>query len=498
MPHAAGIVLLLVSSIIVFGMALVPSILVKRNKAKSHDSAEARITRIFGAANLDSSSSSSDSDGDEVIQYLSRSKSANAKQNKSKQRKPIPRLANVYWRSISETDLRSHPLYNALPETASITAVNSPADFRIFRQGSWQWNALHSGRLTTSKAASCLGFYEPHAGGILKLPKSLMSHSRAQHAWQQLRQLPLGQDDWASLIESDPSASPPPKAPSSSWIRHSESAPSSPFAFTHVAPRYSSARRRGYSTASEARLAWGSAQESTAILAAINYLYSTKANATVHEVGLMPFEAFDHCSDERYVAARALIAAEALPKIGASPDGLIVYDTIDGERCEVLEAKCLSPFMDDRQSGAIVLKSTGHSPSSVGGSDRNSTVISSPYSHKGVGAWHIPQLQMEIFCAGPTCTGALLVSLTALQGAVLHRVPRSDRYIASMLQWLAAFHSSNGKKAPERDFFWGSPGYREFLDHTLALAARAEVVAVLSQDDVQRSCSDVEMFLVGD
>jgi hypothetical protein len=43
-----------------------------------------------------------------------------------------------------------------------------------------------------------------------------------------------------------------------------------------------------------------------------------------------------------------------------------------------------------------------------------------------VAVWHIPQLQLHILCAGPSCTGAVLVSLSATKGAKLFRIKRDD------------------------------------------------------------------------
>jgi hypothetical protein len=59
-----------------------------------------------------------------------------------------------------------------------------------------------------------------------------------------------------------------------------------------------------------------------------------------------------------------------------------------------------------------------------------------------VGAWHIPQLQLEMLCAGPRCRAALYVGLTALDGASVYRLERDDEYIADMLGWLSRFYSA--------------------------------------------------------
>ena len=89
---------------------------------------------------------------------------------------------------------------------------------------------------------------------------------------------------------------------------------------------------------------------------------------------------------------------------GASPDGMIRH--ADGT-CEVLEVKCSSPFISDPTS-----TSSGGKGGSKGGNkgkgrqqggSRRMTISQRPLI-RGVGAWHIPQIQLEILCAGPKVT----------------------------------------------------------------------------------------------
>jgi hypothetical protein len=70
---------------------------------------------------------------------------------------PQGSCANAFWRAISAADLRQHPLYRPLPE---VVLQHDAQSLQLFRQDSWQWDALHLGRMTTSKASACLGFYE--------------------------------------------------------------------------------------------------------------------------------------------------------------------------------------------------------------------------------------------------------------------------------------------------------------------------------------------------
>ena len=98
--------------------------------------------------------------------------------------------ANINWRSVPLEDLRHHPLYTSLPDTHDIH-VSSTQDLTLFRQDSWQWDVLHRGRLTTSRAAACLGFYEEHSSKVLGIPKSLIGHNRVLDAWNQLQLEPV-------------------------------------------------------------------------------------------------------------------------------------------------------------------------------------------------------------------------------------------------------------------------------------------------------------------
>lgn len=104
--------------------------------------------------------------------------------------------ANVAWRSVPISDLRKHPLYIPLEEPENVQ-VKSCRDFSRFRQDSWQWYDLHRGRLTTSKASTCLGFYEERGAEILSVPSSRIGHGSVVQAWQEMLESPL--TDWTAL-----------------------------------------------------------------------------------------------------------------------------------------------------------------------------------------------------------------------------------------------------------------------------------------------------------
>ena len=69
-------------------------------------------------------------------------------------------------------DLRGHPNFIPLPRPETIEKLDSLEDVRMFRQDSWQWDAVHQGRCTTSQTVAALGFLEPEAGKILGVPRS--------------------------------------------------------------------------------------------------------------------------------------------------------------------------------------------------------------------------------------------------------------------------------------------------------------------------------------
>ena len=136
---------------------------------------------------------------------------------------------------------------------------------------------------------------------------------------------------------------------------------------------------------------------------------------------------------------------------------------------EVLEVKCVSPFIsyrsdakDDRDheeeeeeviegkvsgenqeicegnihSESVCSTQEHRSPRTLqrqhqqkDGSRGSMTVSLSGFSHlrgSGVGAWHVPQLQLEMFCVGAHCRGAVITLLSA-QGARIYRMPRDDQ-----------------------------------------------------------------------
>ena len=373
--------------------------------------------------------------------------------------------ANIQWRAVDMEHLRQHPLYRSLPLSAEVR-LNNAQSLGLFRQGTWQWDALHSGRLTTSKLACCLGFYESSTASVLDIPKSLQSHSRAVSAWKQLCASPI--KDYSTLLQSSD------EIPLAGYLSSAWSAVSIdkgtteksifPFIFTPVPsniPMYDSL----YSDPMSVRLAWGSAQEATAVLAALNYFHGINPGVVVHESGMYAIEALQESIPHRsYIEQQAILQQilhsipttsttitaaattgtttatagditaylydtiykwihneKSLPLLGASPDGTIEYP--DGT-IEVLEVKCVSPYITRKINTHTHTKNILGLMSGYGGRSHSSSSGSSSSSNFGV--WHIPQLQWEMLCVGAHCRSAVIVILS-IQGARLFRVQRDDQ-----------------------------------------------------------------------
>lgn len=395
-------------------LKLIPSqMLLKRNKFPASKISHDDVTSI--------SKTKKPNKSEEVLHKSDKIALSSSTQLNFTSPKQRGKFANIFWRSIAIDDLRAHPYFEALPNPSSVHA-QTPKSFASFRQDSWQWDALHQGRLTTSKAAACLGFYELSPARLLNVPRSLSSHSRAIGAWQQLLLSPPR--DWA-FLNRDFTAGNCSSANISRrkefiaepvWLkRNPKSKLTFPFEYHPKPTIISRSQQRGYSTASSARLAWGSIQEATAILAAVNYFHNTsRGTAKVSEVGMLALEAIDDLPQE----ISSWCSDGTLPLIGASPDGIIKYE--DGT-VDVLEIKCSSPFVS-----VAATRKRNETISTHRGAECSQLKVSMQPPHEGIGSWHVAQLQLEILCAGPQCRGAVMLSLSAGNGAVLYRMERND------------------------------------------------------------------------
>mmetsp|Transcript_49457 Transcript_49457/g.84586 ORF Transcript_49457/g.84586 Transcript_49457/m.84586 type:complete len:600 (+) Transcript_49457:640-2439(+) len=118
-------------------------------------------------------------------------------------------------------------------------------------------------------------------------------------------------------------------------------------------------------------------------------------------------------------------------RVGASPDGLIKFSN---GSVVVVEVKNHSPFREARSGGGGRGRGRGGR-----GSAKTTFEVNDLGPMTAIGAWHIPQLQLEMLCAGPTCRSALFASASATKGANLFLVQRDDAYIAEMMRLLVCF-----------------------------------------------------------
>ena len=436
-----------------------------------------------------SSSSSKNSSLDEVERYLMQRTLARRPVQKTKRNLK----ANVMWRAIPMEDLRRHPLYTPLNENGP-EIISSTKDLSKFRQSSYQWNILHTGRLTTSMIAGGLGLLESKASTYLGVPKSLRG-SKAVQAVYNLLDDPI--EDYNSLLNIDNTSQASGHTPDTSpWkikIKNKiEKYANNAHCVYRPARSATNSTKRLMSSVTEAKLSWGSYQEATAILVALNYF---KETAVVSEVGLNAFETLllDEASSNflasEWLQIKQWVATGQLPLLGSSPDGMINHRN---GTIECLEVKCLSPFTLGTDKKSISLKT---------------------YVPDKVATFHIPQLMFHMLCSDTSST--VLVTLTAQKGARIYRVHRNNELIMLMLHFVKLFYTSYvvpmrtvRSKLPSsdnllpRNFFFDRPrnstenlGYTSddtdkylIMLHLIKESSdHAELLADIEQDEVQRS-----------
>jgi len=445
---------------------------------------------VMMSLKIDVASSDGSSSVDEVQRYLMQRN--NTRQPNPAQKNKRNFRANVMWRAIPMEDLRRHPLYVPLHENGP-EIINSTKDLSKFRQSSYQWDVLHNGRLTTSMVARSLGLLESKASTYLDVPKSLRG-SQAVQAVYNLLDDPI--EDFSSLLNvSDTSHAGSHATGTSPWKVKTGNKIEKFANSAHCLyrPKHNFAGgKRLISSVSEAKMSWGSCQEATAILVALNYFKDT---AIVSEVGLNAFEnvlnedGTRHFQKSEWFQIKELVASGHLPLLGSSPDGMINHHN---GTIECLEVKCLSPFTMSSDNKSMSLKT---------------------YVPDKVATFHIPQLMFHMLC-GDT-SSAVVVTLTAQKGARIYRVQRNNELIMLMLHFIKLFYTSyvvpmkkSKSKLPSRDkllprnFFFERPlnstdsagytsddtdMYLRMLDLIKASSDHAELLAEIDQMEVQRS-----------
>lgn len=420
----------------------------------------------------------------------------------ARKRRNFPLAGNfpdIHWRAVTLENLRQHPLFEPLPLPQSIEKLDCLEDVRMFRQESWQWDALHNGRCTTSQAVAALGFLDPAAGGALGVPWSWRKGSISAFYRLRVKALRTLREMNKELCESEESDQVTRNSPerqsssSSAASMWEDTADESRFAAKYraetteeeasqlkeVARRYAASGH----LAKSIRMMWGNTQEATALLTALNYFSQDEPDIRIREVGM--------CGaglDVNQTDARSSLL------VGATPDALLVHS--DG-RIEALEVKNHCPFATTNWKTQLKQKSRG-------GGNKTFHVRDYPFDVEkaGVFSHYIPQLMMEMLCVGPECRSAVMVRQTATQGALILRMHRDDEWIEEMLYWLHRFQHDYVEKdvPPPVDVFWSgkkedSDRYRRFIKRTLKIRDAVEVVSHIPSDMIQRIAEDAPFFL---
>eukprot|EP00571_Detonula_confervacea_P001217 CAMPEP_0172316180 /NCGR_PEP_ID=MMETSP1058-20130122/27498_1 /TAXON_ID=83371 /ORGANISM="Detonula confervacea, Strain CCMP 353" /LENGTH=534 /DNA_ID=CAMNT_0013030437 /DNA_START=134 /DNA_END=1735 /DNA_ORIENTATION=+ len=498
-----------------------------------------RVAALYANAENDGDSSA----GDEVVysplppeassSSASTSTASSSEKQDSKKMIRMPRTGNlpdVHWRAIGMSHLRSHPNFQPLPPPDLINKLPTKEHVRNFRQDSWQWDYLHTGRCTTSQCSAALGFLEPKAAQFLGIPKSLQRGGVG--AWNRLCQVP---EDVESLVEMEQtlcegrsaldneevvgSWRPGAKVSDRLWVPASKLRMSAirtrPFPFTakyipHLTYNELSQRKlylqhhHQSPSPMKTRMQWGNAQEATSILTALNYFCGVDNDTVIHEVGMCG-AGFDDQIDDPLKGV----------KIGASPDAIICHGN---GTVEVLEVKNHCPFVWNRDSSKS--HSNKHNKKNKGRKQKNKKdeqledgevpkhyLIRDFQLERQIPPMYIPQLMMEMLCVGdsvsldqpseskylaPICTSAVMVRQTATKGAILLRLKRDEEWIQEMKYYLGKFQMEYVKtgKVPHDNFFWDDDPksrYRKFLQRTKDLSERVEQVAFIDHGRIQRA-----------
>lgn len=397
--------------------------------------------------------------------------------------------------------LRQHPLYQPLPQPTEIKSIKNLEDVRHFRQDSWQWDALHAGRCTTSQASPALGFLEPRAASMLGIPRSLQKNCMG--AFQRLRSPSLrtledmnrvlcdhGDEDDVDvdrMMEEEEEGTDGVQSVKSLWSRRIS--PHYPFAAKYIpvvtqrqlkekrvdAKKYMS-RVHGVIGI---RMNWGNSQEPMAILTALNYFAKHSPGMVMKEVGM--------CGAG--LATNTTASGDGLI-IGASPDSVIEHAN---GTLEVLEVKNHCPFVKTPKSKKTKAKGKKSSSSSSSAPQETGDFrIRILPLEASVPTAYIPQLMMEMVCLGEKCKSAVMVRQTATNGAIILRVHRNDEWIEEMMYWLQRFMDDyvNVGKVPPPNFFFEEDRYKAFLEMTIDLSKGVEFVDYVSHGAIQRVLAD--------
>ena len=400
---------------------------------------------------------------------------------------------DVYWRSISMDHLRLHPHFDPLPHPPPPTStIDSMEDTRKFRQGSWQWDALHVGRCTTSQALAALGFVQPHVARQFHIPRSWLPRTPYEHLQDKgmetvedmRRELLLVEEEAETTEKSTASTVGSEELPLTTtmddvWKTPDNSDSSSSFVADYLYTLTDKDRQHRFDIAKTMQKAsstrpilttWGSVQEATTLLILLNHFRTCR----IEEVGL--------CAAQHNTLL-----------LGATPDGLLRHPN---GTVEAVEVKSHCPFVPSngrhKRRQKFAVHGGGFGPANNNNNDDTAYVF--PY--------HVPQLQLELYCAD--CPSVLLVRSTARHGALIVRMHRDEAWMDEMLYWMERFQHDFvlPRRPPPPNFFYDAEDaedrerYRAFVASTLRVRReRVELVARVSAADIQRMGPPAPFFL---
>lgn len=399
------------------------------------------------------------------------------KTNRRRRRVLMGNLPDIHWRAVPMDHLRMHPLFIKLPPPETIESLDSLEDARIFSQDSWQWDALHAGRCTTSQAAAALGLLEPKAGHALNIPRSWRRGGKS--AYYRLRETPLStleemNDVLCEGIPEGMRSSHEHESKVPLWVVPRVHKEGNPFPFAakylmKITPEERNHRRQlaeQYSASGllmSVRMSWGAAQEATSLLTALNYFWKSDPGVRLKDVGMC--------------GAGLGSNQTGSVLVGASPDGILCHSN---GTVEALEVKNHCPFVP----AAYIGEDDASNPCYA--------VRQEPFRNPTVPPLYIPQLMMEMMCIGSECRSAVMIRQTATNGAVIMRMYRDDDWLDEMMYWLNRFQKDyvETETPPPTDFFWEDNNdgdrYKRFVEWTEELITKVEVLDLVKHHEIQR------------
>jgi hypothetical protein len=346
-----------------------------------------------------------------------------------------------------------HERWCPLPHTPSEVRLVDGFAYRYVSERSDLWKALHRGRLTSSRVAGLLNFWQPTNARALGFKGSQYEGYR--------RML----DAYEHLLEDaiDARVGDAVEGGFESNLRlHRESKPVAACRSVEEeeAVELMKARKakhlRSVGDIARVRMSWGSAQEASTMQVLCQQWGDAEGTPRYFlEVGMME-------ADEQVLRGLGYHASE-LPPLGSTPDCLACAarsreDAIEafaggGDRLQVVEVKNTAPFRISRRKKAFELSDRG--------------------PRERVDASMVPQLQWHMLMS--QARSAYLVSRSATKGTNVFEVQRDDEYLSLLLGIVKVFYSRYVKqrRVPPKNALSDLKEHKQLLLKTKEIAWKA-------------------------